>query len=233
MTEEDLRQYFAQFGEVRDVFLPRPFRAFAFVTFADPEVAHSLCGDDHIIKGTSVHISCATPKNVERFSDNYYRGGSTSGSGMMFGGGGRGFGGRGGGRGGQNGWGGGGRNSGGFGGSYSSMVNAGYGMGNSSSGGFQMNPAMMAAAAQAALAQGLLGMMNHHQGSGGMDPNFASTAGNQAGGAGNCPPPSGNSTTGGGYGSWSVGAGGGDTSSQNTSWNNHSRPQTNMGGGWN
>jgi len=49
--------------------LPRPFRAFAFVTFADAEVAHSLTGDDHIIKGISVHVSSATPKSSERFSD--------------------------------------------------------------------------------------------------------------------------------------------------------------------
>lgn len=39
------------------------------MTFADAEVAHSLTGDDHIIKGTSVHVSCATPKNSERYSD--------------------------------------------------------------------------------------------------------------------------------------------------------------------
>lgn len=69
MTDADLRNYFSQFGEVTDVFLPRPFRAFAFVTFADAEVAHSLTGDDHIIKGTSVHVGSATPKNSERFSD--------------------------------------------------------------------------------------------------------------------------------------------------------------------
>jgi len=50
--------------------LPRPFRAFAFVTFVDAEVAHSLTGDDHIIKGTSVHVSSATPKHSERYSDN-------------------------------------------------------------------------------------------------------------------------------------------------------------------
>lgn len=66
---DDLRSYFSQFGEVTDVFLPRPFRAFAFVTFADAEVAHGLTGDDHIIKGTSVHVSTAAPKHSERFSD--------------------------------------------------------------------------------------------------------------------------------------------------------------------
>jgi len=40
------------------------------VTFADADVAHSLTGDDHIIKGTSVHVSSATPKHSERYSDN-------------------------------------------------------------------------------------------------------------------------------------------------------------------
>ena len=39
MTADDLREYFSKFGEVTDVFIPKPFRAFAFVTFLDPEVA--------------------------------------------------------------------------------------------------------------------------------------------------------------------------------------------------
>lgn len=38
MTTDDLRQYFMQYGEVTDVFIPKPFRAFAFVTFADDQV---------------------------------------------------------------------------------------------------------------------------------------------------------------------------------------------------
>lgn len=38
MTTEDLRQFFMQYGEVTDVFIPKPFRAFAFVTFADDQV---------------------------------------------------------------------------------------------------------------------------------------------------------------------------------------------------
>lgn len=51
LSAEDLREYFSKFGEVTDVFIPRPFRAFSFVTFLDPEVAQSLCGEDHIVKG--------------------------------------------------------------------------------------------------------------------------------------------------------------------------------------
>lgn len=62
INSDDLRDYFGQYGEVTDVFIPKPFRAFAFVTFQDPSVAQSLCGEDHIVKNTSVHISNAAPK---------------------------------------------------------------------------------------------------------------------------------------------------------------------------
>lgn len=62
MTTDDLRSFFSNYGEVLDVYIPRPFRSFAFVTFADHMVAQSLCGEDFVIKGNSVHISTATPK---------------------------------------------------------------------------------------------------------------------------------------------------------------------------
>lgn len=42
ISAEDLREYFTKFGEVTDVFIPKPFRAFAFVTFLEAEVAQSL-----------------------------------------------------------------------------------------------------------------------------------------------------------------------------------------------
>lgn len=62
ITADDLLAYFSKFGDVTDVFIPKPFRAFAFVTFADPKIARSLCGEDHIIKKTSVHVTTASPK---------------------------------------------------------------------------------------------------------------------------------------------------------------------------
>jgi len=65
ITPEDLRTYFSHIGEVVDVFIPKPFRAFAFVTFEDPDVAQSLCGEDHVIKNASCHISSASPKNPQ------------------------------------------------------------------------------------------------------------------------------------------------------------------------
>lgn len=83
LTSDDLKEYFSKFGEVTDVFIPRPFRAFSFVTFLDPEVAQSLCGEDHIIKGVSVHVSNAAPKSdSSRNSQQQNMNGSGNGSGQ-------------------------------------------------------------------------------------------------------------------------------------------------------
>lgn len=162
MTTDDLRQFFMQYGEVTDVFIPKPFRAFSFVTFADDQVkyqicwyqfvnilpmlipglrayalslqvAQSLCGEDLIIKGVSVHISNAEPKHGNRPMDRAARFGN-------------GFGAQ------------------GFGSSRS-------GLGSSTNsnlanfGSFSLNPAMMAAA-QAALQSswGMMGMLASQQG---------------------------------------------------------------------
>merc|ERR1719200_55889 len=74
MTADDLKDYFSKFGEVTDVFIPKPFRAFAFITFLDPEVAQSLCGEDHIVKGVSVHVSNAAPKTDPSRAQTFPRG---------------------------------------------------------------------------------------------------------------------------------------------------------------
>lgn len=103
LTADDLREYFSKYGEVTDVFIPKPFRAFSFVTFLDPEVAQSLCGEDHIVKGVSVHVSNAAPKSEGRggASGGYGVGGPGGGGpGGRGGPGGHGGGGGGGGRGG-------------------------------------------------------------------------------------------------------------------------------------
>lgn len=46
-----------------DVFIPSPFRAFAFVTFENAETAADLLNEDHLINGVSVYTSSAEPKN--------------------------------------------------------------------------------------------------------------------------------------------------------------------------
>ncbi|KAL3860145.1 hypothetical protein ACJMK2_010310 [Sinanodonta woodiana] len=79
MSIDDLRDYFSKFGEVVDVFIPKPFRSFAFVTFQDAHVAQSLCGEDHIIKGNSVHISNAAPKQKDSHAADRRGGGNAYG----------------------------------------------------------------------------------------------------------------------------------------------------------
>ena len=69
INTDDLHQYFSKYGPVVDTFIPKPFRAFGFVTFGEPDIASSLCGEDHIIKGCSVHVSIADPKTPSRDRD--------------------------------------------------------------------------------------------------------------------------------------------------------------------
>jgi len=153
LNKQDLKDYFSQFGEVTDVFVPKPHRAFAFVTFADAYVAQQLQaeGDDHLIKNCSVSISNATQKNRDQ---------------------------QGGGRG-QMGMGG---NAAGFGGGYpgfgNQMMNSGSGMGGGGGGmdmSNMMNPAMMMQMMQ-------MMMMSNASGGGGGGGGAAGNAGAKNGG---------------------------------------------------
>nr|XP_033777961.1 TAR DNA-binding protein 43 [Geotrypetes seraphini]XP_033777962.1 TAR DNA-binding protein 43 [Geotrypetes seraphini] len=147
MSADELRQFFTQYGEVIDVFIPKPFRAFAFVTFADDQVAQSLCGEDLIIKGVSVHISNAEPKHNSNRQLERAAGG-------RFGSGPGGFGNQGGF----------GNNRGGGGGGLGNNQGGNMGGGGMNFSAFSINPAMMAAA-QAALQSswGMMGMLASQQ----------------------------------------------------------------------
>ncbi|CAF1138845.1 unnamed protein product [Adineta ricciae] len=62
ITPDDLRQYFSKYGAIKDVYIPKPARSFAFVTFHDSNVVRTLFGT-HIILGCSVTVGPAEPKN--------------------------------------------------------------------------------------------------------------------------------------------------------------------------
>ena len=113
LSKEDLRDHFEAFGQVTDVYIPTPFRQFAFVQFSECKVAQSLLGKEHLIKGVSVKIGEAAPKGRDHGGN--MRGGR--GGGDRFGGydGGYSTGGR------DGGWG----NKGGFGGGAGGGTNAG------------------------------------------------------------------------------------------------------------
>ena len=50
ITMEELKEHFEQFGKVENVFIPSPWRPFAFVTFRSAEVAQQLVGERHYLR---------------------------------------------------------------------------------------------------------------------------------------------------------------------------------------
>ena len=50
MTKEDLYNYFSKYGEVTDVYIPKPYRCFGFVTFLRSDVASVVASEDHFYK---------------------------------------------------------------------------------------------------------------------------------------------------------------------------------------
>ena len=214
MTADDLRSYFSKFGEVVDVFIPKPFRAFAFVTFSDPDIAQALCGEDHIVNGASVHVSSAAPKNqnnVDRKGGN--QGGGAYGYGQGWGGNQQGM-----------------NRQQGISGNAQGNMGGNMGM---NMGGFPINPAMMAAA-QAALGQagwGLLGMaqQGNAPGNSGNNDNNMGQQGNNQGNYNQQQPPApsgGPANNNSGFLGWNGQQGGGGDNSQ-PSWG-----QQNKGNAW-
>lgn len=216
ITMDDLRDYFSKFGEVTDVFIPKPFRAFAFVTFLDPDVAQSLCGEDHIVKGTSVHVSNAAPKGDPNRGP-FGRGGRGMGDGR----GGYGQGGYGQGMNNGGGWNqGGNREMPNLAALGTSLGLGGPGQGGQGQGGQNVNPLNMGALTMpmlAALSQaswGLLGNLQQQNQDGSQQGGAPGGYGNQGpgqpsqGGHSNNPPASNQSTSQGGWGPGGSGGGG-------------------------
>eukprot|EP00096_Caligus_rogercresseyi_P000788 TRINITY_DN1130_c0_g1_i2.p1 TRINITY_DN1130_c0_g1~~TRINITY_DN1130_c0_g1_i2.p1 ORF type:complete len:394 (+),score=104.29 TRINITY_DN1130_c0_g1_i2:1191-2372(+) len=65
MDAEDIRKHFETFGAVKDVYIPKPFRSFCFVTFSESRVAQSLWGKEHSLKGVTICIASAHSKLKE------------------------------------------------------------------------------------------------------------------------------------------------------------------------
>ncbi|VDL63898.1 unnamed protein product [Nippostrongylus brasiliensis] len=70
ITDEVLRDFFDKEAKqiidtasVTDVFIPRPFRGFAFVTFTHAEIADRMCkANNFVIDGMSVIVTLAVPR---------------------------------------------------------------------------------------------------------------------------------------------------------------------------
>lgn len=62
VTREELEEYFGQFGELADVYIPNPYRGFGFVSFQDAAVAHKVLNAPHTLRKSTLNISLADPK---------------------------------------------------------------------------------------------------------------------------------------------------------------------------
>ena len=68
-VESDLLEYFKQFGEVIDVYIPKPMRGISFVTFASGEVAQKVQSQNHRLGGNLLNVSFAEPKSSGKGSN--------------------------------------------------------------------------------------------------------------------------------------------------------------------
>jgi len=55
-TVENLKEYFSQFGEVTDAWIPTPFRNFGFITYASTRVAKEVMTSENIFNGSKLNI---------------------------------------------------------------------------------------------------------------------------------------------------------------------------------
>lgn len=63
ITKTDLSEYFERYGTLRDVYIPKPFRGFAFLTFLTAEEAEAAMRDDHMLKGCAINVTEAEPRD--------------------------------------------------------------------------------------------------------------------------------------------------------------------------
>jgi len=55
-TEEQLKEYFSPFGELSDVYIPTPFRNFAFVSYASKDDGLSVLREEHSLNGARLNV---------------------------------------------------------------------------------------------------------------------------------------------------------------------------------
>ena len=85
LTNDEMRQHFEQFGEVEDVFVPTPWRHFAFVTFTSAAVAQSLIGKEHNVRGVSLLMKKGQAPKGKRENEHSSGGGDRGGWGDSWG----------------------------------------------------------------------------------------------------------------------------------------------------
>jgi RNA recognition motif-containing protein len=62
VTSDELRAYFSQYGPLSDIYVPRPYRGFGFVTYLDGFDAQNMYKDTHVLRNQRLNVSIAEPK---------------------------------------------------------------------------------------------------------------------------------------------------------------------------
>lgn len=60
-NEEDISEYFSKFGALADVYIPRPHRGFAFVTFEKGDDAETVLKQKHFMKDSPLNVTIPDP----------------------------------------------------------------------------------------------------------------------------------------------------------------------------
>ena len=65
-TKEELEEYFGRFGEISDVYIPKPYRGFGFVTFQEGNDVQKVLAQTHRLRHSTLNITHADPKGAPR-----------------------------------------------------------------------------------------------------------------------------------------------------------------------
>jgi len=69
-TQDDVEEYFSEFGEMIDIFVPSPFRGFGFVTFSSQDDAMRVLRMSHSLKGARLNVTHAEERPDNRGGQN-------------------------------------------------------------------------------------------------------------------------------------------------------------------
>lgn len=78
-TQEELDKHFSQFGELKDTYIPTPFRNFAFITYASTEDGRACLRENHVLKGVRLNVMTRNVEKGEPQRNDSHRGGDRGG----------------------------------------------------------------------------------------------------------------------------------------------------------
>ena len=84
-TREELEDYFRPFGEISDVYIPKPYRGFGFVTFQEGNDVQKVLSQTHRLRNSTLNITQADPKGAPRRTTTAESAGGTTNYGYGFG----------------------------------------------------------------------------------------------------------------------------------------------------